>query len=755
MKKQLLTALSVAVFVIGLGWFGYLINERYNFNVRLPGPSIDEIRDDVKHRSSASSASIVSSTSSSMAPVPPGPGLLGFYTYGYGEGSRMEERLTDAGTNLVVIGATNFRPYNSTTALAFTGSTTPNTAKIVVTYTPPDGGKEDVYTLSKYVPGAEKWSYSYSEKFGNLKYGGNEYVVRSYDAKGALIDELTIVAIHTGFTGATEPPKAPATEPATLDVTWSEPAKVDMLDLVGKSANADRYQHDYRISRIVKKATSCAMGFDGEFLPDAPTKQDTEKNLREESVYAVGTVSSGEYAGSTVYLQRTDAFGWMGCDAGWEGTFHFLRTPNGELVRADAWETTTPLTEPMAWQNVVVDGSGPNTVSIDNSGVKLLECTASFCRTNGLLKDATTAPAPGFSRAETRVYAGEEGCFQVKRNDGALQDYKVDIKMGNIAWLDGKTMNTVYTPDPVTGGCGQQPRHCHYLYEGDPKQLERVGTTEDGLEVYQEIVTPAELVAMSSGSMAYKAGAQTMYELFWSMAKYGENENITPAQFVARHPAVYVKDPLGRLVYFQGEQFGPAVECGKPVIYLYPEKEQDVDVYVAPTGGFTVTDPPYNDGWHVRATPESVIRNYADGKTYPYLFWEGHGAEYTRPTRGFVAAKAEVPALLREKLALLGLADNEIDDFMEFWEPRLTTKPYVFVTFVDQPTFDTIAPLTVEPAPDTVIRVFMDYEPLESPIDVEPLPIITPVRSGFSVVEWGGALHPGDRGMCAAGVLLQ
>ena len=73
-------------------------------------------------------------------------------------------------------------------------------------------------------------------------------------------------------------------------------------------------------------------------------------------------------------------------------------------------------------------------------------------------------------------------------------------------------------------------------------------------------------------------------------------------------------------------------------------------------------------------------------------------------------------------------------------QEKLTQKPYIFVTFLPQTEFDKVAPLYVDPAPDTVIRVFMDYQPLDKPITMREPFIMTPERKGFTVVEWGGRL---------------
>ena len=85
--------------------------------------------------------------------------------------------------------------------------------------------------------------------------------------------------------------------------------------------------------------------------------------------------------------------------------------------------------------------------------------------------------------------------------------------------------------------------------------------------------------------------------------------------------------------------------------------------------------------------------------------------------------------------------DIEIADFIEFWLPRMQDDPYYFVTFLPQQDFDLYAPLEVKPKPDTIIRVFMDFNGLDERVEVPEQQLYTPERIGFVVVEWGGALH--------------
>ncbi len=222
---------------------------------------------------------------------------------------------------------------------------------------------------------------------------------------------------------------------------------------------------------------------------------------------------------------------------------------------------------------------------------------------------------------------------------------------------------------------------------------------------------------------------------------YQPAKKIPYEQFVAEHPIFFWTDPFGRLVQFQKEKFIlSAAECGKPVIYLYPTQTTDVSVKVDPKGGFTYTDPEYGTGWNATAFPDGKL--IVNGKEYPYLFWEGRGGIYqSTPDRGFVVARGDVHNFLVEKLAKHGLNEKESADFIEFWEPKMNSAPYYFVTFMGNSIMDKIAPLTITPKPDTVIRVLMDFEPLEKPIEVQGYEIRTPERNGFTVVEWGGVLQ--------------
>ena len=59
-----------------------------------------------------------------------------------------------------------------------------------------------------------------------------------------------------------------------------------------------------------------------------------------------------------------------------------------------------------------------------------------------------------------------------------------------------------------------------------------------------------------------------------------------------------------------------------------------------------------------------------------------------------------------------------------------------------QQAYTDAAQLEIEPKPDTVIRVFMAWRPIRTPVAVEPQELSAPERCGFTVVEWGGGECP-------------
>ncbi len=176
--------------------------------------------------------------------------------------------------------------------------------------------------------------------------------------------------------------------------------------------------------------------------------------------------------------------------------------------------------------------------------------------------------------------------------------------------------------------------------------------------------------------------------------------------------------------------------AAKPVIYLYPEEETQVAVKLDYAGELTCTYPAYQDGWTVTASPEGTLTD-ADGQTYNYLYWEGRDQVEYDFSQGFCVAGADTASFLEDALSRLGLTRKEANEFIVYWLPQMEENPYNLIAFQSD-AYTEAAKLSMEPAPDTLLRVFMAWKPLEKPVEIPAQELTAPERRGFTAVEWGG-----------------
>ena len=176
--------------------------------------------------------------------------------------------------------------------------------------------------------------------------------------------------------------------------------------------------------------------------------------------------------------------------------------------------------------------------------------------------------------------------------------------------------------------------------------------------------------------------------------------------------------------------------AAKPVIYLYPEEETKVSVTLDYDGTLTATWPAYEDGWQVTAQPDGTLYDAA-GNEYSYLFWEGESDTVYDFSQGFCVAGADTAAFLRDTLAEIGLTPREYNEFIVYWLPQMQDNAYNLISFQSERYAET-AKLDITPAPDSMLRVFMAWRPLDQPQQIEPQTFEPFVRDGFTVVEWGG-----------------
>jgi hypothetical protein len=556
---------------------------------------------------------------------------------------------------------------------------------------------------------------------------------------------------------ATLPDKALLT--STLSVSWSRPVQRSDIDLKRRTPCF----HTYESGETVIYDSSGARSTWSEFY-------DEEASIGEVTYYSVGTVSGGLFDGGTVVLavlkdgESYPHFGGFGMAV-------------ARMIYKDGRVTLLAASS----QDFMI-GLDPDRFVLDTRtmlpGIQLPERFSS----NGMMLERPEYAAdpdirsvasvvagtdmqglyvaftdPKFGPVYTDIsgndmdYAGESADIGFSKTRSGLYVrtpdstyhvyamafpswYNGDTHIANITWNDSTRASLEYVPTDY-GGCGST-NYASVMKNLGPTDLAPAGKTASGDTVFTLANTSHPILKkLYSQYLAYQ-------DIRADYAVEGEKAEPTRsyADFAARREIFFWRDPIGRLIKFQTNNYSLA-ECGKPVIYLYPEETITASVQVEPRGGMTISIPSYEEGWNVRATPDSVITDLRTGIEYPYLFWEGRGDLYETPKQGFVVAQNDVHDFLIDKLAMHGLNEKETADFLEFWEPRMTGSPYYFVTFLGTRAMDEIAPLTITPKPDTVIRVLMDYLPLDAPIDVEGYRIRTPERKGFTVIEWGGVLR--------------
>lgn len=182
------------------------------------------------------------------------------------------------------------------------------------------------------------------------------------------------------------------------------------------------------------------------------------------------------------------------------------------------------------------------------------------------------------------------------------------------------------------------------------------------------------------------------------------------------------------------------IDTDKPLIYLYPETQMQVEVKLGNIKDVTTTYPKYEDNWRVLANPNGNLIDLKTGRNLYGLYWEGKRiTDNTNLTEGFVVKKEDTISFLEEKLAILGLNEREANEFIIYWLPQLEENNYNFIRFLSIEEINEYMPLEISPTPDTIIRVLMEFKGLDERVEVKEQKLETPKREGFVVVEWGGS----------------
>lgn len=455
--------------------------------------------------------------------------------------------------------------------------------------------------------------------------------------------------------------------------------------------------------------------------------------------YVVGKVENGPLAGGHVLVQnRSECEMWCSASTPPADTAHYVQF-NGYIIPVNTnsgfsfSDNKVRLGQNFTGDPAITKNQA-SAIDIPNSDYGLINAQPigfASGREGDKIDYLFTDPVAG------SIYRSKNDCFVSTRPDHVRLSYRLGFDyinestgVLNINMLDGSKNSEAYQ-------FIASYHSCYDLIESTwlkpNERLVKVGEFPNGDDVYK-------LANTQDAHLIEK------YEDKNTLASYegGKNKYLYD-EYLAFNPYLYWQDPFGSWVQFMNRRFETAAEKCKPVVYLYPQKTGDFSVYVKPNGGFTKTIPDYGNGWHVTATPDSKITDKKSGVTYPYLYWSGINTDIPSITEGWIVATKDVQEFLIQKLTKLGLNSQEITDFNEYWITRFEkegAKEYK-IMFLPQRIFEQLAPLSVvgDEAPKSVIRVMMYAQPAQNgDVLLEQILPPTPTRTGFTVVEWGGAM---------------
>ncbi|GEM_PF-5541151 len=339
----------------------------------------------------------------------------------------------------------------------------------------------------------------------------------------------------------------------------------------------------------------------------------------------------------------------------------------------------------------------------------------------------------GESSSNEALYLDERsGCFY--RTSSTNQLYHLDLVGGEsdafygftptFTWRDGSMLENVpFVYDPRTAFFNK----CADVRPAKKalrKKLKLTGTVKGtSLKVYE----PA--LPKSSGEL------KKLYE----NSVFPEDETaLSFNEFVARHPLVYIDDQLGSFHRLLNTKYAPAAEMGKPALYLYPEKDTTYNVTVTPVGGrITVQIPTLEKNtWKgVLAKPSGELT--LNNSKYPYLYYESTTNQAMPITQGVVMEQQRVPEELGKMLDTIGFKAHEKREFLDYWLPRMNSRPYYAIQWMFNGELDKYSKLSI--APNLPIRrAFLNFRGLSKPVKLMPQMLPTLNRSMPHAFEWGG-----------------
>ena len=208
-----------------------------------------------------------------------------------------------------------------------------------------------------------------------------------------------------------------------------------------------------------------------------------------------------------------------------------------------------------------------------------------------------------------------------------------------------------------------------------------------------------------------------------SKGNYGMEYCYTPNKQVVEYP---IKQMIG----------GRA----KPVLYLYPTKETNIEVKFENPNLLTTTYPKYKSSWNVKVSPNGDMKD-KDGKYYYALYWDEKRYNEVDFHEGFYVESKNAIKFLEEKLSIIGLNDKERNEFIMYWLPIMENNKKNLVYFELTKERELGNKLIINPKPDSLLRVSIHIKKVNEKVNIKEQKLEAFTRVGFTAVEWGGMTY--------------
>jgi hypothetical protein len=183
------------------------------------------------------------------------------------------------------------------------------------------------------------------------------------------------------------------------------------------------------------------------------------------------------------------------------------------------------------------------------------------------------------------------------------------------------------------------------------------------------------------------------------------------------------------------------VICDKPVVYVYCDSAQEIQLGLKVDGQLLFSYPTYTGPLTLKTNPSGMLEY--QGISYPYLFWD---ASTTLPNvcknaqNGFIVTREELVPFLEKSCEAMHFNARERSDFITYWAPRMMQHEKVYLHFLFNDACNAIAQYTVQPRPQEFFRVYMAWCDAKGMDASKVKPQVFPSihAGGLRLVEWGG-----------------